>query len=110
MVTPRWRWVGALPHAVASRRLAGSWVLVVTSRSEGGANAVAEAVVCGVPVLATRIDGTLGQLGEDYQGYFPVGDAPALARLLRRCELEPSFRGELEAACIRLAPRFAPGR
>jgi putative glycosyltransferase (TIGR04348 family) len=109
LASPRWRWLGALPRAVALRRLARSWVLIVTSRSEGGANAVAEAVACGVPVLATRIDGTRGQLGDDYPGYYPVGDAAALARLLRRCELEPPFRRALAEACAQAAPRFAPG-
>ena len=108
--TPRWRWLGALPHPAAQRTLAGSWLLVVTSRSEGGANVVSEAIVCGVPVLSTRVEGTLGQLGDDYPGYFPVGDAPALARLLLRCERTPEFRAELAAACARVAPRFAPDR
>jgi putative glycosyltransferase (TIGR04348 family) len=108
LATPRWRWLGVLPHAVALRTLARSWVLLVTSRSEGGANVVAEAIVCGVPVLSTRIDGSLGQLGDGYPGYFPIGDAPALARLLRRCEREPGFRAELAAACASLVPRFAP--
>jgi glycosyltransferase involved in cell wall biosynthesis len=67
-------------------------------------------VACGVPVLASRVDGTLGQLGDDYPGYFPAGDAPALARQLLRCELGPGARAELVAACARVAPRFAPER
>jgi putative glycosyltransferase (TIGR04348 family) len=108
--TARWRWLGALPHAVALATLSRSWALLVTSRSEGGANAVAEAVACGVPVLSTRMDGSVGQLGEDYPGYFPVGDAHALAQLLLRCEREGGFRAELASACARAAPRFAPER
>jgi glycosyltransferase involved in cell wall biosynthesis len=106
----RWRWLGELPRAAALRRLAESWALLVTSRLEGGSNAVAEAIACGVPVLSTRIDGSLGMLGEDYPGYFPVGDARALADLLLRCEREPSFHEALAAWCARLAPAFAPER
>jgi glycosyltransferase involved in cell wall biosynthesis len=41
-----------------------------------------EAVCSGTPVLASRIDGNVGLLGENYAGYFEPGDAPALARAL----------------------------
>ena len=34
--------------------------MVISSQSEGGANVVSEAVVAGVPVLASRIDGNVG--------------------------------------------------
>ena len=40
---------------------------------EGGANAVLEAMTMGVPVLASRIEGNVGLLGNDYPGYFEEG-------------------------------------
>ena len=60
---PRYRWLGALPHAATRARIAAAHVLVHPSRMEGGANAVIEAVVSGTPVLASRIDGNVGLLG-----------------------------------------------
>lgn len=32
--------------------------------------------------------GNVGMLGADYAGYFEVGDAPGLARLLRQCRAD----------------------
>jgi glycosyltransferase involved in cell wall biosynthesis len=83
---------------------------VLSSIMEGGANVVSEAVVAGVPVLASAIPGSIGLLGRDYPGYFPVGDAAALARLMRRAEEEPAFRAALERHCATRAPLFAPER
>lgn len=103
---PRYRWLGPLPRAQARRLLASSRVLVLCSASEGGANVVSEAIVCGVPVLSTRIDGSVGLLGEDYPGYFGVGDESALAKLLQRVETDAGFLGELRRRCDALAPLF----
>ena len=70
---PRYRWLGGLPHAAARRRIQAAHVLVHASRIEGGAHVIIEAVRSGTPVLASRIDGNVGLLGESYDGYFPVG-------------------------------------
>jgi putative glycosyltransferase (TIGR04348 family) len=107
---PRWRWLGDLPRAAAKRRLAASRLLVLTSRSEGGANVVGEAIVCGVPVLSTRIAGSVGLLGEEYPGYFEPGDAAGLAALLARAEEEPAFVEALAAHGRRVRPAFTPER
>ena len=106
----RWTWCGPTPRAEALRVLAGSHALVITSISEGGANAVTEAIAAGVPVLSTRIAGSIGILGEDYPGYFAVGDAPGLARLLGRCESEASFLDELRERIAALRPLVDPAR
>jgi putative glycosyltransferase (TIGR04348 family) len=95
---PRYRWLGDRPRAEALSILAGSRLLLVTSRLEGGANVVSEALASNVPVLSTRIDGSVGILGPDYPGYFPVGDAAALAELLFRAEEDASYLPALEAA------------
>jgi putative glycosyltransferase (TIGR04348 family) len=106
----RWRWLGAKSRRDALLTLASCRLLVLTSRSEGGANVVTEAIAAGVPVLSTRIDGSLGILGDDYPGYFPVGDAAALAELLARCERDSSFLAELRARIEALAPLVDPAR
>jgi putative glycosyltransferase (TIGR04348 family) len=106
----RYVWRGERPRAEVRRLLARARALVLSSRSEGGANIISEAVAAGVPVLASRIDGSLGLLGDDYPGYFPVGDTAALARLLRRIEGSTQFRARLQRAIARRAPLFRAAR
>jgi len=105
---PRYRWLGGLPQPGARRWIARSRALVHMSRMEGGANVVIEAVRSEVPVLASRIDGNVGLLGRDYDGYFPLGDAAALAALMRRFEADGAFAAHLAAQCSEREPRFRP--
>jgi putative glycosyltransferase (TIGR04348 family) len=107
---PRYRWRDDVPAAGVRRLLARSHAMAITSLSEGGANVVSEAVVAGVPILASRIDGNVGLLGRDYGGYFPAGDTKALARLLRRLEGEPAFVAQLGKALCARAPLFRLSR
>lgn len=109
-VNVRYKWRGDVPAAAVRRLLSRSHAMVISSLSEGGANVVSEAIVVGVPVLASRIDGNVGLLGSDYAGYFPVGDTKALARLLQRLEHEPQFVATLGKALARRKPLFSPVR
>lgn len=106
----RYRWLGGLPRGQVRRLIARSRLLVLSSRMEGGANVISEAVVDGTPVLASRIAGSVGLLGANYPGYFAVGDTRALTRLLARAEGDPRFYRRLKNWCARLAPRFRPAR
>ena len=103
---PHYRWLGGLDAGAARRWIARSRALVHMSRMEGGANVVIEAVRSRVPVLASRIDGNVGLLGADYDGYFPVGDAAALAALMQRFAADAAFAGHLAAQCRMREPRF----
>jgi glycosyltransferase involved in cell wall biosynthesis len=67
-----------------------------------------EAVCSGTPVIASNIPGNMGMLGADYAGYFPVGDAAALANMLQRCKDEPAFLDQLKQQCAQRAPLFSP--
>ena len=105
---PRYRWLGGLSREHARRWIARSRALVHMSRMEGGANVVIEAIRSHVPVLASRIDGNVGLLGGDYGGYFPVGDAAALAALMQRFASDPAFASSLAVQCAAREPCFAP--
>ena len=105
---PRYVWRGDRPRAEVRRLLARARAMVLSSRSEGGANVVSEAVAAAVPILASRIDGSVGLLGADYPGYFGVGDTAALARLLQRIEADPDFLVRLQRAIAQRARLFRP--
>ena len=107
---PRYVWRDDVPRAAVQTLLRRSHAMVLSSRSEGGANVISEAIVAGVPILASRMDGNVGLLGAEYPGYFPLGDTAALARLLRRIENDPSFVAALRRALARRAPLFKPER
>ncbi|MEY4536915.1 MAG: hypothetical protein RL171_1066 [Pseudomonadota bacterium] len=105
---PSYRYLGEQTHTQTRARIARAHVLVHPSRMEGGAHVVMEAVMSGTPVLASRIDGNVGMLGADYDGYFPWGDAQVLANLLLRCKNEPLFLDHLNAQCALRSPLFEP--
>ena len=107
---PRYVWRGDRPRAEVRRLLGRARAMVLSSVSEGGANAISEAVAAGVPILASRIDGSVGLLGRDYPGYFPVGDTAALTQLLHCIETDGRFLLRLRRGVARRAPLFRPAR
>ena len=109
-LNPRYRWIGELPRWKTLRLIARCRLLALTSKMEGGANVVGEALACSVPVISSRISGSIGLLGEGYPGYFPVGDTQALANLLARVETDPVFYSTIKTWCKRLKPLVDPAR
>jgi putative glycosyltransferase (TIGR04348 family) len=107
---PRYQWLGDLPRTEALTLLARSRLLALTSKLEGGANVVSEALAASVPVVSSRIPGSIGLLGADYPGYFPAGDTKALKALLLRAESDAAFYGELKQHCEALKPLTDPSR
>jgi len=110
LANPRYRWLGELPRWQARRVLARSHILVLSSKMEGGANVISEALAVPVPVLASNISGSIGLLGEDYPGYFPLGDTLALAQLLAKAEQDIEFYHKLTNWCRQRAPIVHPDR
>jgi putative glycosyltransferase (TIGR04348 family) len=107
---PRYIWRGDRPRGEVQALLRQARAVVLSSKSEGGANVISEAAAAGVPVLASSIDGSVGLLGRNYPGYFPVGSTKTLARLLHRAETDPGFLAQLRRAIARRAYRFRPAR
>ena len=112
---PSYHWHGALPHEETRRAIQRAHVLVHTSAMEGGAHVIMEAVRSGTPVLASRVSGNIGMLGRGFEGYFPHGDAKALAHLLKVCRAtqgvedpSASLLVRLRAQCEERAPLFDP--
>lgn len=105
---PRYRWLGEMPNWRVRRLIKRSQALVLTSKLEGGANVVSEALSDCVAVVSSDINGSRGLLGNDYPAYFPVGDTQALAALLSRLEDEPAFLADLRERCRRLTPMVLP--
>ena len=106
----RYHWLGEVPGWQVRRAFGRCHAMVLSSVMEGGANVISEAVAAGVPVIASRIDGSVGLLGKDYAGYYEVEDEVALAELLTRAETDPKFLALLAAQARKRAALFKPAR
>lgn len=109
-VNKRYKWLGQLSQVRALQVLKKSSLCVLSSRMEGGANVLSEAIAASVPILASRIDGNVGILGADYPGYFDVGDTAQLALLLTRAESSLGYLAELKTWIKSLAFLAEPAR
>ena len=107
---PRYHWHGEISHAELRRVYSRSHLLVLPSVMEGGANVISEAVMAGLPVIASDIEGSRGLLGADYPGYYPVRDTDALRQRLLRAESDSGYYSDLREACDLLRERFMPQR
>jgi putative glycosyltransferase (TIGR04348 family) len=107
---PRYQYLGELPLSRARTLIARSRVLSLTSRLEGGANVISEAVAAGTPIVASRIPAMEAILGEDHPGLFEVGATEELASLLLRAEGDPAFLRELARRSRRLRRTLSPAR
>lgn len=105
---PRYHWFGEIKHWQIRQQYARCHLMVLSSVMEGGANVISEATVAGLPIIASDIVGSIGLLGEDYPGYYPVKDTDALRKLLIKAESNPSFIQQLEQHCTQQAKQFLP--
>jgi putative glycosyltransferase (TIGR04348 family) len=106
----RYRWIGDQSHAAGLQLLSRCRLLVLSSTMEGGANAIAEAVVCGIPTLCSDIPGNVGMLDRKYPGFFRTGDTEQLSAMLYRAEIDVDFLGQLRDFIFAFQERFAPER
>lgn len=106
----RIRMLGRVSQAQSRGLMAAAHLLIQPSRMEGGALVVSEACAVGLPVLASRVAGHQGLLGDDYPGFFKAGSPDDLARVLHRWIVEPEFRAAVMQALQRAAPALTSPR
>ena len=93
----RIRFLGYRPDAAVLLRAAD--IFALPSHREGMPRSVIEAMMTGLPVVATDIRGSREEVVPGETGFLvPVGDATALAEVLRRLIDDPSLRHEMGAA------------
>jgi len=97
IINKRYKWLGQLSQLRVFQILKKSSLCVLSSRMEGGANVLSEAIAASVPILASRIEGNIGILGAGYPGYFDAGNTSQLAQLLTRAESSSEYLAELKA-------------
>jgi putative glycosyltransferase (TIGR04348 family) len=106
-INTRYHWHSEIAHYRIRQVYRRTHLLVLPSRMEGGANVISEAIVAGVPVIASDIEGSTGLLGNDYAGYYPVENEQDLATLLLKAEADSVYYKKLEQACIARQPLFS---
>ncbi|RDH82966.1 MAG: TIGR04348 family glycosyltransferase [endosymbiont of Galathealinum brachiosum] len=102
----RYQWFGEVSHNDVCEAYRRCRLMVLPSVMEGGANVISEATVAGLPVIASNIDGSVGLLGDDYAGYFPVKDENALSEILLKAESDANFVEKLSQQCCERAKLF----
>jgi glycosyltransferase involved in cell wall biosynthesis len=89
--------------------LASVDVLVVPSRREPWGRVAAEALMSGVPVVASRTGGLPEIVRDGVDGFlYEPGDVAALAAHVRRLAADPALRERLRAGALAGADRFDP--
>ena len=105
-INPRYQWFGEVSGGRVRQELSRTQAIIISSKAEGGANVVSEAIVANVPVIASNIDGNIGLLGRRYSGYYKMGDEISLREVLLRTENNPDFLDKLIRQLEMLAPKF----
>ncbi len=101
-------YLGAQSHQKTLEAISAADLLVHTSRLEGGAHVILEALQSGTPVLASNIGGNVGMLDDGYPGLFELGNEFAMVALIRQCATDANFYDLLVGRCASFADRFNP--
>ena len=93
---------GRLKPAEVVARLAEADAFLLTSLSEGIANAALEGMACGLPVVTTAVGGMAEAVTDGIEGFLtPPRDDKAAADALERLWAEPELRQRMGAAARR---------
>lgn len=103
----RFEWLGEQTYEQTLTWMRRSMATINTSLSEGGANSVGESIALGRPVLASRIEGNIGMLGAEYDGYFDSDSPAALAELMKRICNDDSYLKHLEQQVLKQSAKYS---
>ncbi len=106
----RYQWYGEISQSLLQVKFSQADLLVLPSRMEGGANIISEAIMAGLPVITSNIEGSTGLLGDKYIGYFEVENTKQLKQMLLRCESDTKFYQTLVYQCKSRRYLFTPSR
>jgi len=91
-IADRVRFVGKVPHDTVPLVMSAGDLFVLPSLSEGLPTVVCEAMACGLPVVATAVDGTPEIVRDGETGFLvPPRDPAALADALGRLVEDPAL-------------------
>jgi glycosyltransferase involved in cell wall biosynthesis len=98
-IADRITWLGMVAHDDVGWVMSAGDVFVLPSLSEGLPTVVCEAMACGLPVVATAVDGTPEIVDDPTTGLLvqpkdPVGLAAALARVMGDAALRAAMGAE----------------
>jgi len=100
----RVRFLGAVPHDEVPRLFAAADLFLTLNTYSNMAIPTCEAMVCGVPVVATDVTGTAETVRDGENGLLvPFGDDEALLAALRRLAADAALRARLGEGARRFA-------
>jgi glycosyltransferase involved in cell wall biosynthesis len=97
---------GYVPRPEIYRWIRALDVVVVPSKTEAFAHALLEAMLCGVPVVATAIEGNLDAFVQGHSGIYAPPTADGIADGVIELLESPERRAEITAAARRRAQLF----
>ena len=101
-VADRITWLGKVPHDDVGWVMSAGDVFVLPSLSEGLPTVVCEAMACGLPVVATAVDGTPEIVDDPATGLLvQPHDAGGLAAALARVLDDPGMARDMGAEALR---------
>ena len=106
----RYRWYGEISQSLLQVKFSQADLLILPSRMEGGANIISEAIMAGLPIISSNIEGSIGLLGSEYLGYFEVENTKQIKQMLLRCESDTQFYKTLIQQCKSRRYLFNPSR
>ena len=100
----RFRYLGAVPRGELYKHYSQASVLVLPSIEEGLALVQAQAMACGVPVIATENTGAADLFTDGVEGFIvPIRDARAIGEKILTLYENPAMREQMgEAALARV--------